>query len=77
MWTTVPPAKSMTWPKTALTAPPALKRPPPQTMKASGQYTRVTQMGTKTAQAVNLARSAMAPLIRATVMMAKVARSRP
>jgi hypothetical protein len=42
-------------------------------MKARGQYTRVIQMGTKRAQEVNFARSAMAPLMRATVRMAKVA----
>ena len=30
--TTAPPAKSMTWPKMAVTAPPALIRPPPQIM---------------------------------------------
>ena len=30
--TTAPPAKSITWPKTAVRAPPALMRPPPQIM---------------------------------------------
>ena len=42
-------------------------------MKASGQYTAVTQIGTKTTQVLNLARSAIAPEISATVMIAKVA----
>ena len=41
--------------------------------EGDGAYTSVTHTGTKTNQALNLARSAMAPEIRATVMIAKVA----
>ena len=41
-------------------------------MCASGKYESVTQSGTKTIQAENFTRSAIAPLIRAAVMTAKV-----
>lgn len=47
-------------------------RPPPQTMWASGKYTRVTQMPPNTSQVPNFIRSATAPLISATVMTANV-----
>jgi hypothetical protein len=63
-WTTVPPAKS--------SIPRLLSQPPPHTQWATGKYTSVAQPTVNTVQAPNLARSAMAPLISATVMMAKV-----
>ena len=53
--------------------PPPLRKPPPQTACAIGPYTMVTQRPENTSQVPNRARSAMAPEIRATVMMAKVA----
>lgn len=61
-----PPAKSR--------APRLLRIQPsgPQTQWATGTYTRSAQRGTKTSQAPNFARSAIAPLIRAAVMIAKV-----
>ena len=42
------------------------------TMWASGKYDSVTHSGRKTTQAESLTRSAMAPLISAAVMTAKV-----
>ena len=42
------------------------------TMCASGKYTSVAQIGTKSSQAENFTRSAIAPLIRAVVITAKV-----
>ena len=44
-----------------------------KTQWATGKYTTVAQTPAKTIQAPNLARSAMAPEIRATVMIAKTA----
>ena len=41
-------------------------------MWASGKYDSVTQIGRKTSQAENFTRSAIAPLIRAAVMIANV-----
>ncbi len=41
-------------------------------MWAIGKYEKVTQRPAKTSHVENLTRSAMAPLIRATVMTAKV-----
>ena len=71
--TTVPPAKSITCPNTALTAPSGLQAAAPhhegERAVHEGDPDRDEQ-----AQELNLARSAMAPLIRATVTMAKVAR---
>ncbi len=43
------------------------------THEATGKYTTVTQMPAKTIHAPNLARSAIAPEISATVMIANVA----
>src|SRR5690242_7357225 len=63
-WTTVPPAKS--------SIPRLLSQPPPHTQWATGKYTSVAQPTVNTVQAPNLARSAIAPLISATVMTAKV-----
>src|SRR5436309_310921 len=63
-WTTVPPAKS--------SIPRLLSQPPPHTQCATGKYTSVAQATVNTAQAPNLVRSAIAPLISATVMTAKV-----
>src|ERR1700722_13147983 len=63
-WTTVPPAKS--------SMPSLLSQPPPHTQWATGKYTSVAQATVNTAQGPNLARSAIAPLISATVMTAKV-----
>lgn len=48
-------------------------QPPPQTHAAIGKYPTVAKMPAKISQEPNLARSAMAPEIRATVMIAKVA----
>ena len=62
--TTVPPAKS--------SMPRLLSQPPPHTQCATGKYTSVAQATVNTAQAPNLVRSAIAPLISATVMTAKV-----
>ncbi|GAA2779910.1 hypothetical protein GCM10020219_059280 [Nonomuraea dietziae] len=64
MWTTVPPAKSSmpSWPS----------QPPPQTQCATGKYTTVAHTSENSTHAPNLARSAIAPLISATVMIAKV-----
>ena len=39
-----------------------LRNPPPQTMCANGKYENVTQIGRKTHQVENFARSAIAPL---------------
>ena len=47
-------------------------QPPPHTQWATGKYTSVAQATVNTAQAPNLVRSAIAPLISATVMTANV-----
>ena len=44
----------------------------PKTMWASGKYTSVAHSGTNSSQAENFTRSAIAPLIRAVVITAKV-----
>src|SRR5689334_4619901 len=64
--TTVPPAKS--------SIPRLLSQPPPHTQCATGKYTSVAQKKVNTAQAPNFVRSAIAPLISATVMTANVSR---
>ncbi len=87
MCTTVPPAKSMgaTW---ATVSPSSLvivpniheakpvslpdSRPPPQTMWESGKYTRVAHTPANTSHVPNFTRSAIAPLMSATVMTANV-----
>src|SRR5436305_13601777 len=63
-WTTVPPAKS--------SIPRLVSQSPPHTQWATGKYTSVAQATVNTVQAPNLVRSAIAPLISATVMTAKV-----
>src|SRR6201999_240945 len=63
-WTTVPPAKS--------SMPRLLSQPPPHTQWATGKYTSVAHATVNTVQAPNLVRSAIAPLISATVMTANV-----
>jgi hypothetical protein len=65
MCTAEPPAKS-----SSPTVTP--RKPPPQTMWAIGMYARVNQPAAKTSQPKNLARSEIAPEIRATVMMANI-----
>src|SRR4051794_31641500 len=83
MWTTVPPAKSLgataaspsaPLPKISEDSPPSAldRNPPPQTMWASGKYTRVTQTIEKTTQVEYFIRSATEPDTSATVMMANV-----
>src|SRR5699024_10525170 len=72
MWTTVPPAKSMAGPNRLPIAPDSLSSPSPQTMNASGQYTRVTQAAEKTSHVENFARSATAPAMSAMAIIAKV-----
>mmetsp|Transcript_16339 Transcript_16339/g.42209 ORF Transcript_16339/g.42209 Transcript_16339/m.42209 type:complete len:239 (-) Transcript_16339:289-1005(-) len=66
MWTTMPPAKSMT-PRSAKKAP-----APPQTMWHAGKYTANTQRAQYHITALNFMRSTRLPTIRAGVMMAKV-----
>src|SRR5690349_7098618 len=75
MWTAVPPAKSIALSRLA-TQPPTLSGPAvvasnANTQCATGKYTIVAQITEKMHQVVNLARSAIAPEIRATVMIAK------
>src|SRR5262245_42301633 len=66
MWTTIPPAKSIA---------PDLKIQPsdPHTMCAIGQYTTSSQIVMKVTQTLNFMRSAIAPRIRAGVMIARIA----
>ena len=65
MWTTVPPAKS--------SAPSWNSQPTgANTQWAMGAYTRTSQAPRKTTQARNFIRSAMAPVMRAGVMMANI-----
>jgi|SRR5688572_23561809 hypothetical protein len=54
-------------------SPRLMTQPPPQTHAATGKYTSVAQTPAKIIHAPNLARSAIAPEIRATVMIANVA----
>ena len=46
--------------------------PGDHTQWATTEYTRIAQIGTNTIQAANRARSAIAPLTRAAVMIAKL-----
>lgn len=65
MWTAVPPAKSIT--------PRSKAQPPvPQTQWATGKYTTVAHRAMNRDHAVNLTRSASAPLISAGVMIANM-----
>ncbi|CAM5380808.1 hypothetical protein SFUMM280S_05556 [Streptomyces fumanus] len=65
MCTAVPPAKSIT--------PSSKAQPPaPHTQWATGKYTIVAHRAMNRAHAVNLTRSARAPLIRAGVMTANM-----
>ena len=72
MCTTVPPAKSIGADSHEATGPDGLRNPPPHTMWASGKYTAVAQMIENAIQLLNLIRSAIAPVISATVITAKV-----
>lgn len=73
MCTTVPPAKSSAPRSNSQPALPPSSPSDHHTQWAIGKYTSVAQTTANTTQAPNLARSATAPLIRATVMMANVA----
>ena len=67
MCTTVPPAKS------SAPSPTAPKNPPcPHTQCANGQYTSVLQSTINTMYVENFIRSAIAPLMRAGVMIANI-----
>ena len=75
--TAVPPAKSFT-PRLLTIQPPSTIEPSSPSVKlktqfATGKYTTVAQTPAKTIQAPNFARSAIAPEISATVMIANVA----
>ena len=61
-------------PKTLAARPFSLpeRKPPPQTMWASGKYVTVTQIAVKVSQVPNFTRSASAPEMSATVMIANV-----
>ena len=72
MWTTVPPAKSSALMAASLLSGPHIKPVVDQTMWANGKYTANIQMVTNRSTAMNFMRSAMAPMIKAGVMMAKV-----
>ncbi len=82
MWTTVPPAKSIgatvaapsVTPNTFAARPFSLaeRKPPPHTMWASGKYVTVTQIAVNVSHVPNLTRSASAPEMSATVMIANV-----
>jgi hypothetical protein len=50
----------------------ASQPPDPHTQCATTEYTTIVQAGTNTIQAANLARSAIAPLTRAAVMIANI-----
>jgi hypothetical protein len=47
-------------------------KPPPHTQCATGKYTMVAHRPAKSSQPANLVRSEIAPLIRATVMIANI-----
>ena len=74
MWTAVPPARSMV-PMREPIQPPSSSSSPwkANTQCATGKYTTEAQTPAKTIQEPNLARSAIAPEIRATVMIANTA----
>ena len=72
MWTTVPPAKSIPLMPASGFSGPHMKPVPPHTMWAKGKYTANIQITTKAMMAENFIRSAMAPMISAGVMIAKV-----
>jgi hypothetical protein len=74
MCTAVPPAKSMASSLLAIHPPVADSAPSKaKTQWATGKYTIVAQMPANSIQAPNFARSAMAPEMSATVMIAKTA----
>src|SRR3954462_13168491 len=73
MCTAVPPAKSITLRLLAIQPPVWVSVLKSNTQCATGKYTIVAQMPEKSIQGPNLARSAMAPEISATVMIAKTA----
>src|SRR5688572_29132375 len=72
MCTTVPPAKSMALIVALAFQTPFMKPSAPQTMWAKGKYTTIIHAATKSMSALNLMRSAMAPMIRPGVMMANI-----
>src|SRR5690606_1321432 len=54
-------------------SPSCMIHPPPQTQAETGKYTKVAKRPAKMSHEPNLARSAIAPEMSATVMIAKVA----
>src|SRR5688572_26007420 len=72
MWTTVPPAKSIALIAAFGLSGPHMKPVVDQTMWANGKYTANIHRPTNSSTAENFMRSAMAPRIRAGVMIAKV-----
>jgi hypothetical protein len=72
MCTTVPPAKSIALMPALAFHTPFMKPSMPQTMWASGKYTRNIQPTMNSISALNFMRSAMAPTISAGVMMANI-----
>src|SRR5499427_5318772 len=72
MWTTVPPAKSMALMAALAFHTPFMSPSTPHTMWASGKYTANIQTAMKAMSAEYFMRSAMAPTIRAGVMMANI-----
>src|SRR5579862_5976867 len=72
MWTTVPPAKSIAWMGALALPTPLIMPSTPQTMWASGKYTINIQRVTNNRMAENFMRSAIAPTIKAGVMMANI-----
>ena len=72
MCTTVPPAKSMALILAAAFHTPFMKPSTPQTMWAKGKYTKSIQPRANSMMALYFMRSAMAPTIRAGVMMANI-----
>src|SRR5580765_830133 len=72
MCTTVPPAKSIAWIEAFAFHTPFMQPLMPQTMCASGKYTITIHNAMKSSIALNLMRSAIAPRIRAGVMIANI-----
>src|SRR6185295_15739070 len=72
MWTTVPPAKSMALILAAAFQTPFIMPSAPHTMWASGKYTMNIQSTMNAMIAEYFMRSAIAPTIRAGVMIANI-----
>src|SRR5690349_8094958 len=72
MWTTVPPAKSMALMEALAFHTPFMKPSMPQTIWASGKYTRNIQPTMNSISELYFMRSAMAPTMSAGVMMANI-----